>query len=107
MPKIHILKMKQLSQLIAALALCGLSQAADWPQWGGTPGRNMYSPAKGLPGEFGEFNLKAGTEEIELKGTKNVKWIAKLGSQSYGNVTVAGGRVFVGATRSIRATAAS
>ena len=28
--------------------------------------------------------------------TKNVKWIAKLGSQSYGNPTVANGRVYVG-----------
>ena len=28
--------------------------------------------------------------------TKNVKWIAKLGSQTYGNPTVANGRVYVG-----------
>ena len=28
--------------------------------------------------------------------TKNVKWVAKLGSQSYGNPTVADGRVYVG-----------
>jgi outer membrane protein assembly factor BamB len=28
--------------------------------------------------------------------TKNVKWVVKLGSQAYGNPTVAGGKVFVG-----------
>src|SRR6185436_11602320 len=39
---------------------------------------------------------KSGTEEIDMATTKNVKWVAKLGSQSYGNTTVAGGKVFVG-----------
>ena len=28
--------------------------------------------------------------------TRNVKWVAKLGSQAYGNPTIAGGKVFVG-----------
>jgi outer membrane protein assembly factor BamB len=31
-----------------------------------------------------------------MKTTKNVKWVAKLGSQAYGNVVVAGGKVFIG-----------
>jgi outer membrane protein assembly factor BamB len=70
--------------------------AADWPQWGGTHPRNMYSPEKGLPAVFDPGKFKQGTEEVDLKTTKNVKWVAKLGSQSYGNVTVAGGKVFVG-----------
>jgi len=68
--------------------------AADWPQWGGTDQRNMYSPAKGLPSQFGKFDLKG--DEIDRSGVKNLKWVSKLGSQSYGNVTVAGGRVFIG-----------
>ncbi len=75
--------------------------AADWPQWGGAPARNMYCPATGLPDHFlpqrnGEIKLKPGTEEVDGAGIKNLKWVAKLGSQSYGNVTVAGGRVFIG-----------
>ena len=71
--------------------------AEDWPQWGkATWGRNMYSPEKGLPAKFDPGKFKSGTEEIDLKTTKNVKWVAKLGSQSYGNTTVAGGKVFVG-----------
>ncbi len=75
--------------------------AADWPQWGGAPARNMYCPATGLPDHFlpqrnGEIKLKPGTEEVDAAGIKNLKWVAKLGSQSYGNVTVAGGRVFIG-----------
>lgn len=76
------------------VALC--ATAADWPQWGGTDNRNMYSPAKGLPAEFGSIGFKPGTEEVDAAKAKNLKWVAKLGSQSYGNVTIAGGKVFVG-----------
>ena len=56
----------------------------DWPMWGGTPDRNMVSSAKGLPSEW------------DVKTKKNIKWVADLGSQSYGNPVVAGGMVFVG-----------
>src|SRR5262245_60785463 len=70
--------------------------ADDWPQWGGGAMRNMYSSAKGLPDSFGKIEFKPGTEEVDKAKTKNLKWVAKLGSQSYGNVTVAGGKVFVG-----------
>jgi outer membrane protein assembly factor BamB len=56
----------------------------DWPMWGGTPDRNMVSSMKGLPTEW------------DVKTKKNVKWVAALGSQSYGNPVVAGGMVFVG-----------
>ncbi len=72
-------------------------QARDWPQWGGlTPGRNMYSPAKGMPAEVDPGKFQAGTEEVDMGTTKNVKWVAKLGSQTYGNPTVSQGRIFVG-----------
>src|SRR5688572_4971922 len=56
----------------------------DWPMWGGTADRNMVSSAKGLPTDW------------DVKSKKNVKWVAELGSQSYGNAVVAGGMVFVG-----------
>lgn len=82
---------------VAIVAASVLTQAEDWPQWGGNdPGRNMYSSAKGLPDSFEPGKTKSGTEEIDLATTKNVKWVAKLGSQSYANPVVAGGKVFVG-----------
>lgn len=56
----------------------------DWPMWGGTPDRNMVSNMKGLPTTW-DVNKKT-----------NVKWMATIGSQSYGNPTVSGGMVFVG-----------
>ena len=85
------------SILIVLLILMPATRAADWPRWGGPdPGRNMYSPAKGLPDRFDPGKPKSGTEEIDMKTTRNVKWVAKLGSQAYGNVVVAGGKVFIG-----------
>jgi outer membrane protein assembly factor BamB len=87
---------------VAVSSLLSLSAGAeDWPEWGGTPARNMYSPAKGLPDHFtkgksGDIKFKSGTDEVDRANTENLKWVTKLGGQSYGNVTVAGGRVFVG-----------
>ena len=52
--------------------------------WGGTPDRNMVSAQKGLPASW------------DVTAKKNVKWVAALGSQTYGNPVVAGGMVFVG-----------
>lgn len=56
----------------------------DWPMWGGTPDRNMVSNAKDLPTTW------------DIKTGKNVKWVASLGSQTYGNPVVAEGMVFAG-----------
>jgi len=56
----------------------------------------MYSSGSHLPDSVGPGDYKPGTEEIDLSTTKNVKWVAKLGSQAYGNTTVADGRVYIG-----------
>lgn len=56
----------------------------DWPMWGGTPVRNMVSEMRGAPVTW------------DIQSKKNVRWMAALGSQSYGNPVVAGGKVFVG-----------
>jgi len=71
-----------------AISLVFLVQASDpgignWPMWGGTPDRNMVSNQQVLT----SWDVKTG---------KNVKWVAQLGSQSYGNPVVADGRVFAG-----------
>jgi outer membrane protein assembly factor BamB len=68
----------------------------DWPQWGGSDGRNMVSDEKPLPESFVPGEKQAGASAIDLATTKNVKWLARLGRYAYGNPTVAGGRVFVG-----------
>ncbi len=81
----------------ALVATVSFAQAEDWPRWGGPdPGRNMYSPEKGLPSKFTPGTAKQGSEEIDLSTTENVKWVAKLGSNSYGNPVAANGKVLVG-----------
>ncbi|HMO66077.1 MAG TPA: PQQ-binding-like beta-propeller repeat protein, partial [Verrucomicrobiota bacterium] len=58
--------------------------------------RNMYSPARNLSDRFEPGKFVRGTEDVDLATTKNVKWVARLGTQSYGNATIAQGKVFVG-----------
>ena len=89
-------------KLLFAPVLVALSvQAQDWPQWGGAPARNMFVLTTNLPDHFTsdkstEVKFKAGTDEVDRSNLPNLKWVAKLGSQSYGNVTVAHGKVFIG-----------
>ena len=85
------------SALLPVLALLPtLSHAGDWPEWSGTSSRNMISTEKGLPAEFSPGKKIKGTDDVDLATTKNVKWIAKLGSQTYGTPTVSKGRVIIG-----------
>ena len=67
----------------------------DWPQWGGSSVRNNTPEGKNIPShwEVGEFNRKTG-EWIPGTG-ENIKWVARLGSQSYGNPVVANGQVYL------------
>jgi outer membrane protein assembly factor BamB len=58
--------------------------SADWPMWGGSADRNLVSPMKGLPATW------------DVKAKTNVKWVAELGSQAYGNPVVSNGIVLVG-----------
>ncbi|MFN0138241.1 MAG: PQQ-binding-like beta-propeller repeat protein [Phycisphaerae bacterium] len=56
----------------------------DWTMWGGSPDRNMVSDETGMPTKW------------DIKTGENILWSAPLGSQSYGNAVVSGGKVFVG-----------
>ena len=56
----------------------------DWPQWGGWSGKNNTPNGKNIPIEW---DIDDGT---------NIKWSAKLGSQTYGNPAIANGKVYVG-----------
>ena len=68
----------------SCLLLAAAPGTGDWPMWGGTPGRNMVSLMRGLPTSW------------DAEAGRNVKWVAELGTQTYGNPVVAGGQVYVG-----------
>lgn len=87
--------------------LCVLAQAAvaeepnaDWNQWGGSPVRNNTPVGHDIPTEWnvGRFDYRTG--EWDPTDAKNILWVARLGSQSYGNPVVAGGKAFVGTNNS-------
>jgi outer membrane protein assembly factor BamB len=85
--------------LLLALPLSSAS-AEDYPQWGGSPSRNNVSNERNLPADWapGEFERKSGRW---LSATaKNIKWVATLGSQTYGTPVIADGRVFIGTNNS-------
>ena len=77
--------MKRTALLIFISGVTGAAALhADWPMWGGTPTRNMISAMKGLP------------TRRDVWAGANIKWVAELGSQSYGNPVVANGVVLIG-----------
>ena len=88
--------------LINACLLCIIwapVRAQDWPEWGGSPDRNMVSAARNLSISFDPGELKpdvSGQAQKDVVSAQGIKWIVRLGSHTYGNTVVADGRVFVG-----------
>jgi outer membrane protein assembly factor BamB len=106
MKSLWMAPLRAIAITLASLLLVLRLAAQDWPQWGGNdPGRNMYSPAKGLPAMFDPGPLKnldwQGSNKVDLAQTKNVKWVVKLGNLSFGNTTVSGGKVFIGTNNEV------
>lgn len=61
------------------------STADSWVMYGGNPDRNMVNTkVKALPVEW------------NIEDKTNIKWVADLGSKSYGGPLVAGGKVIIG-----------
>ena len=67
----------------------GLSGAAARPA-------TTRPTAQGIPTEWALGKIDRRTGQWSPEGSQNIKWVARLGSQTYGNPVVAGGRVFVG-----------
>lgn len=79
----------------SAVALTTVASDTEWTQWGRTPNRNMAGTARNLPSSFNPGEI-AEDESVDMATTENVQWVAKLGSQTYGNPTILNGRIFIG-----------
>jgi outer membrane protein assembly factor BamB len=75
---------KSVLVLLSASVLAAPARAAELTMFGGDASRNMASAEKGLPDRW------------DPATGQNVKWVAPLGSQSYGGPIVGDGKVFVG-----------
>lgn len=60
------------------------AKKGDWNQWGGSNDKNMVSGETGIPTEW------------DAAKKKNIKWVAPLGSQTYGNPVIVDGKIYVG-----------
>jgi outer membrane protein assembly factor BamB len=56
----------------------------DSPQWGRTGRRNNVAPVDRIP------------LALDIESGKNIKWSARLGSQTYSSPVIANGKVFIG-----------
>ncbi|MFO1512295.1 MAG: PQQ-binding-like beta-propeller repeat protein [Verrucomicrobiota bacterium] len=77
------------TKLIAVASFClaaGIlpALAADQPQWGQAWSRNMISAERDLPDSF------------DPKTGANIKWVAKLGTETHSTPIIANGRVYIG-----------
>jgi outer membrane protein assembly factor BamB len=64
---------------------------ADWPMFGGTPQRNPVNTVeKNLPDEW-----------KVAEPAKNIKWVAKAGTQACAGPVVAGGKVYIGTNNKV------
>lgn len=72
----------------------------DYTQLGRWGARNNVVENRALPETWnpGKFDRKTGVWDATT--AQNVKWVAQLGSQAYGNPVVANGRVLVGTNNS-------
>jgi len=62
------------------------AKKTDWNGWGGKLDRNMVD----------HHGLKNMPVEVDIEKGLNVKWIAELGSQTYGNPSIVDGKIFIG-----------
>jgi outer membrane protein assembly factor BamB len=76
---------KSLLIITVIMLFTNITLGADWPMWGGEPTRNMVNTVeKNIPATW------------DITNGRNVKWVSKLGSQTYGNPVISNGKVFVG-----------
>ena len=88
------------SAAAAGILQVSLPKKGAWNQWGGSSLRNNTPDSTAVFTGFvpGGFDRKTGAWKKDK--SKNIKWVSSLGSQSYGNPVVSGGKVLVGTNNS-------
>ena len=68
----------------------------DWTMWGGTSHRHNATAARAAPLDWDIGGFDRETRRWQREKSRNIKWAARLGSQTYGTPVVADGRIFIG-----------
>jgi HEAT repeat protein/outer membrane protein assembly factor BamB len=68
----------------------------DWPQWGGSRLRSNVPAGTNIPTDWNIGKLDRKTGQFVEGTSRNIKWAARLGSQTYGNPVIANGHVYIG-----------
>ena len=79
--------------LVGLIAGVAAAQAADSPQWGGSATRNHVAEATNIPTDWDVGQFDENTDRWLESSARNIRWVARLGSQTYGTPVVAGGKV--------------
>ncbi len=84
--------------LVLASLVCGGAavSAADWPEFGGSHGRNMVADEKNLPDGFEPGKKNTAIGEILLSTATNVVWGVRTSANTYSTPAVVGGKIFIG-----------
>ena len=80
---------------LAVAFIAPLSQAADWPQWGGRDARNFVADETGLPASFHPDRTEVSNSLTTLILGENLKWSAPLGTQAYVTPAISKGKIFI------------
>ena len=82
---------------IIAVVLLATARTAscDWPQWGGTSLRND-APAEHLPVQWQLGEFEKGNGRWRGSSDKQIRWVARLGSECYGSPVIAAGKIYCG-----------
>lgn len=89
---LFVLVLPGLTGRVKAAETAGAEDA--WLQWGGSSMRNNVSGAKGLAAEWSVGEFDEATGQWQPATAKHVRWVARLGSESYGSPVIAAGKVF-------------
>lgn len=100
--KRYVVRRIWLALLTSAMpAMLARAGGDGWPQWCGNADRNAVSCEIGLPATFDDPSGKP-----ESAALQNVRWLARLGTGTFGSPVVSGGKVFVGGSLSDQESAA-
>lgn len=75
-------------------------QSGDWAQWGGSTYRNNTPIGTNIPIEWSIGKIDRRTGEWDPTGSENIKYVVRVGSQTYGNTVISKGSLFIGTNNS-------